>query len=119
MKDLSVDHKAAILLGLKAGDDQIDKYIASGGKVINGWNVGSFVETSLLPSNTLKTFESVIWTGSPRHRQLTDNLPRFEKKLRVALEWTLDYRFEKDLVQFQTLRAPILPDVTLTASATN
>jgi len=42
MKDLSVEHKAAILLGMKAGDDQIDKYIASGGKVINGWNVGSF-----------------------------------------------------------------------------
>ena len=42
MKDLSVEHKAAILLGMKAGDGQIDKYIASGGKVINGWNVGSF-----------------------------------------------------------------------------
>ena len=42
MKDLSVEHKAAVLLGMKAGDDQIDKYIASGGKVINGWNVGSF-----------------------------------------------------------------------------
>jgi hypothetical protein len=42
MKDLSVEHKAAVLLGMKAGDDQIDKYIASGGKVINGWNIGSF-----------------------------------------------------------------------------
>jgi len=28
--------------GAKAGDGQIDKYIASGGAVINGWNVGSF-----------------------------------------------------------------------------
>ncbi len=42
MKDLSVEHKAAVLLGMKAGDDAVDKYIASGGTVINGWNVGSF-----------------------------------------------------------------------------
>jgi hypothetical protein len=42
IKDLSAEHKAAILLGMKAGDDQVDKYIASGGAVINGWNVGSF-----------------------------------------------------------------------------
>ena len=32
-------------------------------------------------------------------------LPRFEKKLRVALDWTLDVLFSKDLVQFQTLRS--------------
>jgi NADH:quinone reductase (non-electrogenic) len=31
-------------------------------------------------------------------------LPRFEKKLRVALDWTLDVFFSKDLVQFQTTR---------------
>ena len=33
-------------------------------------------------------------------------LPRFEKKLRVALDWTLDLLFEKDPVQFLTLRSP-------------
>jgi NADH:quinone reductase (non-electrogenic) len=33
-------------------------------------------------------------------------LPRFEKKLRVALDWTLDLVFGKDIVQFQTFRAP-------------
>ena len=33
-------------------------------------------------------------------------LPRFEKKLRVALDWTLDMLFSKDLVQFATSRAP-------------
>lgn len=33
-------------------------------------------------------------------------LPRFEKKLRVALDWTLDVIFSKDLVQFATSRAP-------------
>jgi hypothetical protein len=31
-------------------------------------------------------------------------LPRFEKKLRVALDWTLDLLFAKNLVQFETLR---------------
>lgn len=35
-------------------------------------------------------------------------LPRFEKKLRVALDWTLDLLFTKHLVQFQTFRAPTI-----------
>jgi len=40
-------------------------------------------------------------------------LPRFEKKLRVALDWTLDLIFSKDLVQFLDVRAPMVsrPDV--------
>ena len=33
-------------------------------------------------------------------------LPRFEKKVRVALDWTLDLLFSKDLVQFNTFRSP-------------
>jgi hypothetical protein len=32
-------------------------------------------------------------------------LPRPEKKLRVAIAWTLDVLFPKDLVQFQTIHA--------------
>ena len=35
-------------------------------------------------------------------------LPRFEKKFRVALDWTLDLLFSKDLVQFQTVRTAAL-----------
>jgi NADH:ubiquinone reductase (H+-translocating) len=35
-------------------------------------------------------------------------LPRFEKKLRVALDWTFDLFFAKDLVQFITSRAPTI-----------
>jgi len=35
-------------------------------------------------------------------------LPRFEKKVRVALDWTLDLLFSKDLVKFLTLRAPTM-----------
>ena len=33
-------------------------------------------------------------------------LPRLEKKLRVAIDWTLDLIFAKDFVQFLTIREP-------------
>jgi NADH:quinone reductase (non-electrogenic) len=32
-------------------------------------------------------------------------LPRFDRKVRVALDWTLDLFFGKDLVQYQTIRS--------------
>ena len=35
-------------------------------------------------------------------------LPRFEKKLRVAFDWTLDLIFSKDFVQFLDIRAPMV-----------
>jgi len=35
-------------------------------------------------------------------------LPRFEKKLRVAFDWTLDLLFSKDLVQFLEIRGPMV-----------
>jgi NADH dehydrogenase len=35
-------------------------------------------------------------------------LPRFEKKMRVAFDWTLDLIFSKDLVQFLDIRAPMI-----------
>jgi hypothetical protein len=35
-KDLSAEHKAAILLGMKEGDDKVDKFLSSGNKNING-----------------------------------------------------------------------------------
>lgn len=41
-KDLSLEHKAAVLLAMKEGDEKIDKYVATGVKKINGWNIGSF-----------------------------------------------------------------------------
>jgi NADH dehydrogenase len=37
-------------------------------------------------------------------------LPRFEKKVRVALDWTLDLLFVKDFVQFLTVRGPVVAD---------
>jgi NADH dehydrogenase len=36
-------------------------------------------------------------------------LPRFEKKVLVALDWTLDVLFSKDLVHFKTTRASTPP----------
>jgi len=36
-------------------------------------------------------------------------LPGFEKKLRVAFDWTLDLIFSKDLVQFLEIRSPMAP----------
>jgi len=40
-KDLSLEHKAAVLLAMKEGDDKVDKYLNDGMKDINGWKVGS------------------------------------------------------------------------------
>jgi hypothetical protein len=41
-KNLSPEQKAAIMEGMKAGDDKVTKFLASGVKNVNGWNIGSF-----------------------------------------------------------------------------
>lgn len=41
-KDLSMEHKAAILLAMKEGEDKVDKYLATAPKDVNGWKIGSF-----------------------------------------------------------------------------
>jgi hypothetical protein len=41
-KQLSLEHKAEVLLGMKEGDDKVDKFLTDGMKNINGWNIGSF-----------------------------------------------------------------------------
>ena len=38
-------------------------------------------------------------------------LPRLEKKVRVALDWTLDLLFNKDLVHLLDLRTPTMSTV--------
>lgn len=40
-KDLSLEHKAAVLLGLKSGSDKVETFLNTGSKNINGWKVGS------------------------------------------------------------------------------
>jgi len=42
-KNLSEERKAAILLGMKEGDDKVDQFLATGIKSINGWKIGSFI----------------------------------------------------------------------------
>ena len=39
-KDLSAEHKAEILLGMKAGSKKVDEKVASIGTTVNGWHVG-------------------------------------------------------------------------------
>jgi len=40
-KDLSVEHKAAVGLGMKQGENKVDEKIANLGKDINGWRVSA------------------------------------------------------------------------------
>jgi hypothetical protein len=55
MKDLSPEHKAAILLGMKDGSDKVDEYLVKGSKNINGWKVGSlFGERTFYNGDWLK-----------------------------------------------------------------
>jgi hypothetical protein len=41
-KDLSLEHKLEVGLGMKAGKEKIDKYLASAVKSINGWTIASY-----------------------------------------------------------------------------
>lgn len=41
MKQLSLEHKAAVLLGMKAGEKKVEERILGIGKDVNGWRVGS------------------------------------------------------------------------------
>jgi hypothetical protein len=40
-RDLPLAHKLEIGLGMKDGEEKVEKYVASGSKNINGWKVGS------------------------------------------------------------------------------
>ena len=41
-KDLSLEHKVEVGLGMKDGEAKIDQYLVAGEKIINGWKVGSY-----------------------------------------------------------------------------
>jgi len=54
-KDLSLEHKAAILLTMKGGNDKVEEYLASGMKNIDGWKVGSlFGDSAFFNGDWLK-----------------------------------------------------------------
>jgi hypothetical protein len=41
-KDLSLEHKAEVALGMKEGESKIEKYLTTGEKIINGWKIGAY-----------------------------------------------------------------------------
>jgi len=41
-KDLSLEHKAAVLLAMKEGDDKLKDYLAHGSTDMNGWKLGAY-----------------------------------------------------------------------------
>jgi hypothetical protein len=41
-KDLSLEHKAEVLLAMKEGESSIDKYLKTQQYAVNGWKIGSF-----------------------------------------------------------------------------
>jgi hypothetical protein len=54
-KDLSLEHKAEVGLGMKEGEAKIEKYLESGQKNINGWKVGSlFGDSAFYQGDWLK-----------------------------------------------------------------
>jgi hypothetical protein len=54
-KELSLEHKAVVLLAMKEGDDKVNKYLASGMKDMNGWKIGSlFGDRAFYNSDWLK-----------------------------------------------------------------
>ena len=40
-KDLSLEHKAEVLLGMRDGEKKVEEAVANAGKSINGWRVGA------------------------------------------------------------------------------
>jgi hypothetical protein len=54
-KDLPIAHKLEIGLGMKDGEEKIDKFLESGVKNINGWKIGSFFgDQAFFSGNWLK-----------------------------------------------------------------
>ena len=41
-KDLSLEHKVELIVGMKEGERKVDEAVAKGGKSLNGWQVSSF-----------------------------------------------------------------------------
>jgi len=54
-KDLSMEHKAEVALGMKTGDEKVDKAVENTGKDVNGWRIGSaFGDRAFYNGNWLK-----------------------------------------------------------------
>jgi hypothetical protein len=54
-KDLSLEHKAAVLLAMKEGDDKVTEFLERGMHNLNGWKVGSvFGDSAFYQGDWLK-----------------------------------------------------------------
>jgi hypothetical protein len=63
-KDLSLEHKAAVALGMKDGESKVDQYLAAGQKDINGWKLGSlFGDAAFYSGDWLKRAAAKGGTG--------------------------------------------------------
>jgi hypothetical protein len=40
-KELSLEHKAVVMLAMKEGDDKAEEFLTTGNKSVNGWKIGS------------------------------------------------------------------------------
>jgi len=60
-KDLSLEHKAAVLVAMKEGDDKVKKYLNTGMKNINGWKVGAlFGDSTFYNGDWLKRAAAAV-----------------------------------------------------------
>ncbi|KLU04584.1 hypothetical protein RISK_003638 [Rhodopirellula islandica] len=69
-KDLSLEHKAEVLLGMKAGSEKVDSLVADGGNDQNGWQVGGLAggDEAFFGGNALKlaaTAKAGIYANVP------------------------------------------------------
>lgn len=71
---------------------------------------GAAVDVTLVNHDNFFLFTPMLHEVAASDLDITMfKLPRFEKKLLVALDWTLDVLFSKDLVHFRTTRPPAPP----------
>ena len=99
-KDLSLEHKAAVLLAMKEGDDKITQYLDTGMKDINGWKVGSmFGDRDFFNGDWLKR-AAAAKGGIYGNDAVEAMYPMTRQTLPVARRWT---------AASTTTRSPSLP----------
>jgi hypothetical protein len=97
-KDLSLEHKAEVGLGMKGGDVKVDQYLATGQKNINGWKVGSlFGDRAFFSGDWLKRAAAAkggiygndaVEAMYPMTKTLADGEPLDGSKHNYALTFT-------------------------------
>jgi len=89
-----------ILAAIRGGEKKAFKYTTLGQLAAIGRRTGV---ANILGVNFSGFVAWLLWRTI-----YLSKLPRLEKKVRVALDWTLDLLFTKDLVHFMILRSPAI-----------